>query len=121
MLALDYVNGICTSLIDWRVCSPFILGWRLPIEEDARLLSAWQRLASHKSWKSLVAEPEPTSSRRATDNLLLASLELINVPGSEDYLVFKEFCIDGYNPDKEVGGKGDCQRIIVSSPDIKME
>lgn len=109
------------SLIDWRLCSPFILGWPLPIEEDTRLLSAWQRLAAHKSRKSLVAEPELTSARRATDNLLLTSLELLNIPGSEDYLVLKEFCIEGYNPDKEVCGKGDCQRMIVSSLDIKME
>jgi hypothetical protein len=58
----------------------------------------------------LVAEPELTSSRRATDNLLLATLELINVPSGEDDLVFKKLCFGGGNPDKEIGRKRDCER-----------
>jgi|SRR3954451_5627832 hypothetical protein len=79
-----------------------------------RLLGAWQSLATHESWESLVAEPELTSSRRATDNLVLASLELINVPSREDNLVLKEFSFGGDNPDEEVGGKRDWERVIIS-------
>jgi hypothetical protein len=62
----------------------------------------------------LVAEPELTSSGRATDNLVLASLELINVPSREDDLVLKEFSFGGDNPDEEVGGKRDWERVIIS-------
>jgi hypothetical protein len=58
----------------------------------------------------LVAEPELTSSRRATDNLLLATLELIHVPSSEDDLLSEKFGFRGGNPDKEIGGKRDCGR-----------
>lgn len=75
-----------------------------------RLLGAWQRLASHKSWESLVAKPELASSRRTTDNLLLANLELINVPSGEDDLVLEKLCFGGDNPYKEIGGKRDCKR-----------
>jgi len=58
----------------------------------------------------LVAEPELTSSRRATDNLLLATLELINIPRGEDDLVFEKFCFGGDNPYEEIGGKRDCAK-----------
>lgn len=93
-----------------RVYSPFSLGWQRLIQGTNCLLGAWQRLATHISWESLVAEPELTSSRWATDNLLLASLELINVPSGEDDLVFKKVCFGGDNPDKEIGGKRDCEK-----------
>ena len=80
------------------------------MQSTGRLLGAWQRLPPHKSWESLVAEPELTSSRRTTDNLLLATLELINVPSGEDDLAFEKFCFGGGNPDKEIGRKRDCKR-----------
>lgn len=96
-----------------------------------RLLSAGQRLASHKSWESLVAKPELASSRRSTDNLLLATLELINVPSGEDDLVLEQLCFGGGKPHKEVGGKRDWEgkkekekrkgRIIVSYLDTKTD
>jgi hypothetical protein len=96
-------------------------GIAILIQGIVRLLGAWQRLATHESWKSLVAEPELTSSWWATDNFLFTSLELINVPRSEDDLVFKKFCLGRDNPDKEIGGKRDCERIIVSYLDIKTD
>lgn len=75
-----------------------------------RLLGAGQRLPSHKPWESLVADAELASSRPETDDFILATLELINVPRGEDDLVSEKLCFRGGNPDKEIGGKRDCER-----------
>ena len=73
-------------------------------------MGAWQRLATNEPGETLVAEPELTSSRRATDNLLFATLELVDVPSGEDDLVFEKPCFGRGDPDEEIGGKGDCKR-----------
>ena len=95
-------------MFNQRSRSPFSLGWRPPKQSTGRLLGARQRLASHESREPLKAEPELTTSRRAADNLLLATLELINVPSGEDNLVLEKLRFGGGNPDEEVGGKRDC-------------
>lgn len=112
MLAL-YVNGSCSCLINARMYT-VQPGMVASHTETDRLLGTWQSLTTYESWESLVAEPELTSSWRATENLVLASLELIDVPRREDDLVLKEFSFGGDNPDEEVGRKRDWERVVIS-------
>lgn len=108
MLLPHRIKGLCAYLINTRVYISFSQEWQLLIQDTNHLLGVWQRLATHISRKSLVAEPKLTSSWRATENPLLAILKLINVPSGEDNLVFKKFCFGRDDPDKEIGRKRDC-------------
>lgn len=117
MLSINLSKGVCAYSNDAPVYIPFSLRWQLLIQVTGRLLGAWQRLTTHISWETLIAEPKFTGSWRATKNLSLAILELINVPSGEDNLVFQKFRFGRDNPNKEIGGKRDClnrKRTIVS-------
>ncbi len=51
--------------------------------------------------------PQLAAEGRGADNLLLAALELVDVPGGEDELAVEEFGVGRRNPDQEIGGEGD--------------
>ena len=86
----------------WRSC--------FFVHMTSRSTPAGQSVASDKSWKSAESEPQLTGSWRATEDLLLASLELFHVPGGEDDLVLEKLGFGGRNPDEEIGGQRDCER-----------
>lgn len=108
MLSIYHSKGLCADLNNAHVYIPFSLKWQLLIQVTGRLLGAWQRLTTHISRESLIAEPKLTTSWLVTKNIPLAILELINVPSGEDNLVFQKFRFGGDNPNKEIGGKRDC-------------
>ena len=58
----------------------------------------------------MVADAELAGSRPETDDFILATLELINVPSGEDDFVFEKLRFGRGNPDKEIGGKRHCKR-----------
>lgn len=77
---------------------------------SAIYLSTWQRVARDKSWEALETKPELASPRWSTDDLLLAGLELLNVPGGKHELALQEASLGGSEPDEEVGWKRDYAR-----------
>lgn len=69
-----------------------------------------QRPTSHKPRKPLIPDPKLPRPGRTTEDLLLARLELIDVPRGEDDLVSEELCLGRGDPDEEVSREGDCNR-----------
>lgn len=74
----------------------------------ASLLSTRQRVAPDESWEPLEAQPEFARPRSSIpDDLLLAGLELLDVPGGKHELAVQEACFGGSEPDEEVGRERD--------------
>ena len=51
--------------------------------------------------------PQLAGEGRGADDLLLAALELVDVPGGEDNLAVKELGLGRRDPDQEIGREGD--------------
>ena len=68
---------------------------------------ASQRMAADVAWEAREAQPQLAGEGRGADDVLLAALELVDVPGGEDELAVEELGLGRRGPDQEVRGKGD--------------
>ena len=64
-------------------------------------------MAADVAWEARKAQPQLAGEGRGADNLVLAALELVDVPGGEDELAVEELGLGRRGPDQEVRGKGD--------------
>lgn len=103
-----FILQFCTSITN-------SLGRRLSLSFQASCISIRQgpreRHPSNVPWESLVAQPQLTTAGTlgGTHNLLLARLELVDVPLGEDDFTSKEVRLGGRSPDEEVRGEGHCE------------
>lgn len=64
-------------------------------------------MAADVAWEAREAQPQLAREGRGADNVLLAALELVDVPGGEDELAVKKLGLGRRRPNQEVGGEGD--------------
>ena len=64
-------------------------------------------MAADVAWEAREAQPQLAGEGRGADDVLLAALQLVDVPGGEDELAVEELGLGRRGPDQEVRGEGD--------------
>lgn len=72
-----------------------------------RLLPSSESMAANIAREARVPHPQLAGERRGTDDLLLAALELVDVPGGKYNLAIEELGLGRRDPDQEVRGERD--------------